>query len=324
MRYTSPGPSTTPMIRGTGGSETFTLVEAKLNYQEPLVLVVYSTAGGGKSRLAGTANHLGIIPTEAKTIGSAVRTAEEFGNDPPIIPSQQLIRVDDPAHQTRMPKVCLSVEDRKFQKGNEFRAPLLQEEMQRLADAIGIDDPPPKCCQRHYFRWHVQREKHFAYMMLDDPRIKTIAIDSFGTFCADVSYANYGAVGVLSASDYGFAPREDMNKELREFLNAMNRKNLILTHHSKQVWENNQPTARNKPESAWSGVDYFQTLEVELIVEEIRGAGNRVERVRYKALCRDCQANPKLIGQVLAEDQGISFAALAMRVFPESDPDFWE
>lgn len=306
-------------------SDSLSLTTAKLDYQEPLVLVVYALAGQGKSRLVGTANNLGLLPTEAKTIGSVVRAAQELGNETPIVPNQQLIRVADPALQTRMRKVCQLVDDPKFRKkGGEFSAPLLQEEMQRIAEGITIGQPAPECCQRHYFRWHVMRMKHFGYLMLNDPRVKTIAIDSFGTFCADISYANYGAVGVLSASDYGFAPREDMNKELREFLNAMNRKNLILTHHSKQVWENNQPTSKNKPESAWSGVDYFQTLEVELVTEEVKGAGNRVERVRYKAICRDCQANPRLIGQVLAEDTAITFAGMAQRVFPDSDPAHWE
>jgi hypothetical protein len=289
------------------------------------VLVVYAGAGAGKSRLCGTSDHLGLLPTEAKTVGTVVRTAEALGNETPLVPNKQLIRVADPALQTTMPKVCQKIDDPRFKRGKgEFSASAFQEEMQRISEGITIFSDPPKCCQRHYFRWHVRRMTHFGYMLLADDRVKTIAIDSFGTFCADVSYANYGTTGVISASDFGFAPREDMNKELREFLNAMSRKNLILTHHSAAVWENNQPTGRNKPESAWKGVDYFQTLEVELVTEEIRGAGNRVEQVRYKAMCRDCQANPALIGKVLAEDDQISFSYLAAKVFPDSDPGNWE
>lgn len=302
------------------------LVEARLDYQEPIVLVVYAGAGSGKSYLCGTANHLGLLPTEAKAIGTVMRVAQELGNETPLVPNQQLIRVADPALQTLMPKVCQKVDDPKFKKGGkgEFSASHFQDAMQSIGEKIQITDPPPKCCQRHYFRWHVNRMKHFGYLLLADERVHTNAIDSFGTFCADVSYANYGTTGVISASEFGFAPREDMNKELREFLNAMNRKNLILTHHSKPEWLNNAPTGRNKPESAWSGVDYFQTLTVELFADEIRGAGGRVERVNYRAVCRDCQANPRLIGQTIAENSDINFPFLAQRVFPESNENLWE
>lgn len=293
------------------------LVEAAMDYQEPLVISTYGGPGSGKSRLAGTApGAIGLIPTERKSRQTVLRTAAEFGRKV-IVPEIDLIRTDNPMLLGMMAQSCVVVGDDKHKNWTPGQ---IQDEMQRLSALIKLDSARPSCCQRHYFRWHVQRVKSVAFRMADDPSIRTIVIDTFGALVDDISYANYGITGVIDPKEFGFAPREDMNKEVREFLNCISHKNLVLTHHSSDVWKDGKPTNQTKPMSAFSKIGHYTSVMLEQVRnDKVAGDGAG----RYVCRVKDCQANASIIGLDLLMDEDVSFATLAQQVYPESDPGFW-
>lgn len=314
--------------KGGGGvslsDDELGLVTADLtSYQEPLVVGIFGGPGSGKSRfLASAPGDIGLIPTESKSRQTVLHDAAEFGKQV-ILPSingkeVSLIRTANPMMLASIPQTCIVIGDEKH-KG--WTAGALQDEMQKIAESITITSPAPECCQRHYYRWHVNRVKHFAYLMLDHPTIRTIGFDTFGTFVDDVSYANYGITGVIDPKEYGFAPREDMIKEIREFLNNMSRKNLVLTHHSKGVWRDGKPVAgKTQEDGKFSKLGHYVAVMVEMTRDDKKKLG---DEGYYTMKVKDCQANPVLIGEDVLKDVDITFADLAMKVYPDSDEMNW-
>jgi hypothetical protein len=299
------------------------LGELSLDEQEPMCLAIFGGPGGGKSRLAGTApGGIGLLAMENKSKQTVLTVANELGTKVygPTVNSKaiSLIRTSNQLQLSKMPKSCIVVGSDAY-KG--YTPGQIQDVMQRKSDEITVHSDPPACCQRHYFRWHVERVKFCGYQMLDDDRIKTIVIDPFGTFVDDVSQANYGVTGVIDPKEFGFAPREDMINEIRAFLNNMTAKNLILTHHQKEVWKDNKPTNRMQADGKFSKIGHYATVMLEMRREERKLPGG-VE-VTWKAVVQDCQANATLIGQEVLEGEAISFAALAMLVYPESKIETW-
>jgi hypothetical protein len=291
---------------------TIKLVPAKPDFQEPLVVCLSGKGGSGKSRFTGTAPRLGLIATETKTKQSAIRAAMEMGFPTPLIPDQEMIRGANPMLLAALPKTCIVIGDAKHVG---WTPGALQDAMQEIADKITVDSPYPECCQRHYYRWHVNRMKAVAYMMAAESTVETIGVDSFGAFVDDVSYANYGLTGVIDPKDFGFAPREDMNKEIREFLNAISHKHLVLTHHLKPVWLGGKPTSKFKPESQFSGMEYFQSVSLEM---------RREDDGTYIAKVMDCQANVSLIGQDVLAGESITFGNLFRMVYPDAVDQWFE
>jgi hypothetical protein len=290
------------------------LVEAVADYQEPLIISVYGAPGTGKSRLLGTAPGVGLLATENKARQTVIKTAAEFGRTV-VMPDVSLNRTANPMLLASLPQTCIVLGDAVHKN---WTAGAIQDEMQKIAKTITLTSPPPTCCQRHYFRWAVNRTKETGYRMLEDDRIKTIGVDTFGAFVDDVSYANYGITGVIDPKEFGFAPREDMIKEIREWLNNMSTKNLVLTHHSKEVWKDGKPTNKTQPDGKFSKIGHYTSVACEMIVTDQEfGAG------RYVLKTKDCQANASIIGLELLADEEITFQNLAMQVYPESDPDFW-
>jgi hypothetical protein len=334
------------------------LIEAVVGaYQEPLIIATYGDPGSGKSRLAGTApSIIGLVPTEHKAKQTILTTAAEFGRQV-ILPKIDLVRASTDAMVTAMlPSSCLNPEQDDF-KGMDPKkvGPYIQELMQKISEGISITSERPTCCKRHCYRWHVNRAKYVILQMAAHPDIKSIVIDSFGTFVQDVQYANYGVSGKIDASEFGFAPREDMNAELRELMNAINHKHLILTHHSNTVWLNNKPTNKTKPLSAWSKLGHDITVMIEQTrdddailrnrvrqeemkswllagwtIKDMKAAKARGEAVAdcdiekvYKLSVKDCPANAGIIGMDLMVDEENTFQALAMAVYPDSQPEVW-
>lgn len=307
----------TSKLPEVSSSSPIRLVEAGPSYQEPLIVCTYGTPGSGKSRLGGTApGDIGLIPTERKSRQTVLRTAAEFGKRV-IVPEIDLIRTDNPMLLGMMPQSCIVIDDAAH-KG--WKPGDIQDEMQKKAKMIRLDGPQPSCCQRCYYRWHVQRVKSVAFRMADMPNVKTILIDTFGAFVDDVSYANYGVTGVIDPKEFGFAPREDMNKEIREFLNTISHKNLILTHHSTTVWKDGKPTNKTKPMSLFGKIGHYTSVMVEQDRDEDKEPGEG----RYVLKVKDCQANASIIGLDLLMDDQITFANLAMQVYPDSSESDWE
>lgn len=296
------------------------LIDAPDVYQAPIVVSSYGTPGSGKSRLIGTApGSIGLLPTESKSKQTVLAIAREFGRHV-ILPDIDLNRTANPMLLAAIPQSCIVVGDAAHKNWSGGQ---IQDAMQAISKTITLTSAPPDCCQRHYYRWHVNRVKAVSYQMLADDRIRTIAVDTFGTFVDDVSYANYGVTGVIDPKEFGFAPREDMNKEIREWLNNMSVKNLVLTHHSGDVWKDGKPLkGKTKPASAFGKIGHFTSI----MVEQARDDDADLDKGEPKYILRvkDCQANASIIGLDLLFDEGITFQNLALQVYPESDPDFWE
>ena len=297
---------------------TITLEYAEQTYHDPLVICISGPEGSGKSNLLGTANHLGLLATEYKSKHSVLKAAKDLGQRV-IQPNIDLVRVSNPQLLAELPKSCIVIGDDRHKNSKPGE---IQDEMKEIADGIKLDSPFPTCCRRHYSRWHVNRVKHCAYMLLADDRVKVIGIDTFGQFVQDVLYAHYGLTGVIDPKEFGFAPREDMVTEVREFLNAMTRKHLILTHHQKDVWADGKPVkGKRKPDSAFSQIGHYMTLQIEQYrrgqVGWVAAVGD--DAAQYQVVVKDCTANPSLIRpEPLYYDEDISFGNLAMAVYPDA------
>jgi hypothetical protein len=291
------------------------LTYAEETYHDPLVVVTSGPPGCGKSHLGATAPGLGLIPTESKSRGTVIKDAAKQGLRVKV-PNQDIIRVTDPMLIATLPNTCIVSGDKRYPKSSD-----IQEAMQEIAEQITLDGPPMLCCKRHYYRWHVNRVKRVAYLMLEDPEIRVIMFDTFGQFVDDVSYANYGLTGVIDPSEFGFAPRQDMNEEIRSVLNVLCRKHLILTHHQKDVWRDGKPTKQKKPSSQFSGLGHYATVQVEQYRRGQYGWWEQAgyEDSQYQLKVVDCQQNASLIRpEPLLYDGDISFGTLAMMVYPDA------
>lgn len=305
--YRKPGTAATAPV------QQIELVYAPSSFQEPLIVGVFGGPGTGKSRLIASApSDVGLIATERKSKGTVINDAAKFGRRI-VMPEKDMLRVGNPMLIDRLENTCIVIGDTNH-KG--WTPGQIQDKMQDIADTIRIDSPHPVCCKRHYYRWHVNRVKSVAYRFaLEMDNIRAIGIDTFGTFVNDVSYANYGLSGVIDPKEFGFAPREDMIKEIRDFLNVVTVKHLILTHHSKDVWKDNRPTNKTQLDGKFSKLGH----DVSVMLEHIRNDDVEYGAGKYVVSVRDCQANAELIGQDLMMDEGITFAKLFRAVYPEAE-----
>ena len=316
---TTPTPTPTPTlvkkptVNGVA-QEGIRLIIAEADYQAPLVICTSGAPGAGKSRLIGTSpgDYIGLIATESKSKQTVTRTATQFGKQV-VLPDKDLIRVGNPVLISNLPNTCIVIGDAKHKDVTPGK---IQDEMQEIADRITLDSDHPTCCKRHYYRWHCNRVKYSAFLMFEDSRIKTIAIDPMGQFVDDVSYANYGLTGVIDPKEFGFAPRQDMNNEIRDFLNLLSGKHLVLTHHLKDVWKDGKPTNKKKPASQFSDIGHYATVMVEQTGPSGRDIGE--DDPRYILSVKDCQANAELIGLDLLQDDDITFGNLAALVYPDA------
>ncbi len=289
-------------------------------YQEPLVISLCGDEGSGKSRLLGTAQgKIGVVPTERKTRQSVLAAARECGRVV-VLPDEDLIRTGNPMLTTFLRPQCVNQDDKRYAG---WTLPDIQKKMQEISAGIKLDEPQPVCCLRHNYRWFADREKRVAYEFAARDDIKTIGIDSFGATVEDICYANYGqGVGTLDPKEFGFAPRQDMNQEIRAFLNAITHKNVILTHHLSAVWKDGKPTKQMKPTSNFSKIGHYASVSAKMTL-------NKEARVdegepRYVLSILDCQANASLIGLDVLFDENITFQALAALVYEDSEPEDWQ
>ena len=282
------------------------------SYHDPMVVVTSGPPGSGKSYLAATIKRLGLIPTEYKSKPTINRIRHKLGLPPARVPNQDLIRTADPLKLANLEKTCLVI-GAKSASGVVLNKPAeIQEEMQRISDTIKLDGPAPECCKRHYYRWHVNRVTKAAFMLLEDDKVDVVAIDIFGQFVDDVSYANYGLTGVIDPTEFGFAPRQDMNDEIRRFLNTMNLKPMLLIHHEGTKYVGGKPTGLMKPKGLFGDLGYYTTVEV----RQLRDDGRPIGDGRYRMLVKDCQANASIIGSEL-QDEEISWSELEWRIWPD-------
>jgi hypothetical protein len=131
----------------------------------------------------------------------------------------------------------------------------------------------------------------------------------------DLLYSNYGRTDSIMPLD-----KKSFNQEVRDLLNHLSGKNLILTHHESTIWENNKPTRKTKPTSSFNKTGHYTSVMTHQRRDESKAFGDG----RYSLTVDDCQANAELIGMDLLYDEQITFANLAQLVYPESDAEAWE
>jgi hypothetical protein len=282
-------------------------------YQEPLVVSCFGGEGSGKSRLGGTApGKVGMIPLERKTRQSLLKAAADCGTSV-VSPDLDLIRAGNPMLVANLPPQCQTES-----KGDTPAQ--VAKRMSQISRDMDLDDEQPMCCQQHYSRWHANRVKSVAFRMADMEDVASIYID-FGQMVEDLLFANYGRTDSIMPLD-----RKSMNQEVKDFLNAINHKHLILSHHATEIWKDNKPTKHRKPASSFSKIGHYTSVLVEMVrdVENEIGSGlsgppDIQEPGRWTLYVRDSQANPACIGDSLV-DEDISFSRLGMLVYP----DTWE
>jgi len=281
-------------------------------YQEPLIVSAYGDPGAGKSRLIGTApDPIGVLPMEHKSRQSIMKVANEFGKKV-YAPEIDLIRTDNPMLIASLPPNCVA------QKAPSNATPgWIAAETQKISKAIPLDGEPPICCQIHYYRHKINRAKSVAFRLAAMDEVRTIGIDTFGQMVEDMLFANYGRVDAIMPLD-----RKSFNQEVRDFINAISHKNLILTHHSSNIWKDQKPTNKTKPMSSFGKIGHFTSV----MIEQTRDDDADVEagEPRYTLTVKDCQANAELIGLDVLMDENITFKNLAMLVYPDSDEEVWD
>lgn len=303
------------------------LIEASLaGLVEPIVMSVYGDAGSGKSKLIGSAKgKIGAIPMEHKSRMSILRAAEQYGKVV-VMPEINLIRGSRPMLIDSIPPACVM-------ESAKLTTAQAETEMRRMGKAFRLDEPAPECCQRHYYRWVANRTKSVAFRMAEREDIGTIAIDTFGQFVEDILFATYGRVESIMPLD-----RKDFNQEVRDFLNAICHKNLILTHHSADEYtgsgKESKKTGRTKPRSSFSKIAHYTSVVVEMKFEDRKpmrthnpetGEIDEDPGGRHWSLTvRDCQANPELIGLELLHDGEIRFGRLAEMVYDTTVEADWD
>lgn len=295
------------------------LVEASLDgqrYQEPLIISTYGDPGAGKSNLIGTApGDIGVVPMEHKSRQSVLRSAEIFDRKV-IMPARDLIRAGNPMLIALLPAVCITADIYASKNWkDEDKEKQAARDVEAISKSITLDGPQPDCCALHYYRWHINRVKSVAFRMAELDTIKTIAIDTFGQFVEDMLFANYGRTDKIIPLE-----KKSFNQEVRDFLNAISHKNLILTHHSAQIWKENKPTNKTKPASSFAKIGHYTSVAIHQWRDETKELGEG----RYGVDVLDCTANAGLIGasSIMTDDE-VCFLNLAMKVYPDSDPDYW-
>lgn len=313
MKFTDAQP------KPTSGKYAIPIVEGTATYREPLIISVYGNESGGKSRLIGTAKgKIGLVPLERKSRMSVFRAAEESGRIVKV-PAIDLIRSARASFIETHPSACITPESVKAGKTMDDKVAerIAEQRMEAKHKDIRADSPMPECCQRCYYRWHAQRIKSVAYTFADDDEIETIAIDTFGQFVDDMYFACYGRNEKIAPLD-----KKSFNREVIEFINAINHKHLILIHHEDTVWKDNKPTERTKPKNSFNKIGHFTNVVVRMTRNKLAVG----DQPMYSLFLEDCQANPGLIDlrKPLLTDDLITFPNLAAMIYDGSDPEEWE
>ena len=170
-----------------------------------------------------------------------------------------------------------------------------------------------------YYRTHVNKVKDAAYSLAERKDIKTIAIDSGSQLWEDILFANYGRNQKIMPRDRGSA-----NQEMKDFLNSIQNKHLIITHRSREMWVNDKPSGEFDV-AGFNDIGYYVNLLIEhrLRQKPKKGDGNFQVRVKM------CQARAGLMFDDRDEiesltDELITFQNIAVAVYPDSDFGDWE
>ena len=333
MKYTPPVPAARksvddhdPAVLGVDPSfkskiRFVDVTEDSMISKPPFVMSMYGGEGAGKSRFIGTApGDIGVLALEYKSLPSIIPAARENGKRV-ILPVDNdgkpinLVRNSRASIIAQQPAQCITPDDFKKYDKLEDQVKAASRAMQEKTRKIRYTDPVPECCQQHMYRWHFSREKACGMMLAELDNVKTIAIDTFGQFVEDCLFACYGRTDNIIPLE-----KKSFNQEVRDFLNCVSGKNLILTHHSSDVWVDGKPTKKTKPMTTFNKIGHYTTVMAKF--QRDKKADTEAGQPMYTLFIEDCLARPDLIGDTL-EDGDISFLALASKVYPDVDIDVW-
>lgn len=251
-----------------------------------LVIGVFGIQGSGKTRFCATApDPIGVVPLDRKTRYSVAKTMEELGKTV-VMPNADFIRHENPL-------------------------------------ALATMDMPKAMA---YYKEHVKRVMDAAFKLNSHKDIRTVVIDTGTQLWEDIMFKNYGRNQRIMPRDRGAA-----NQDMIDFLNAMSGKHLILTHKASEVWagdgDNSKPTGKYKA-SGFGHLGYHSTCVIELkkntLYDTEKGSGGG-KSWKYSMDVTDCQGQPELEGpqgKDVLTDESISFANLAMMIYPDQAEEF--
>lgn len=203
--------------------------------------------------------------------------------------------------------------------------------------------------------WSTVRDAH--YKLVDNKSIRTIVWDNGANIWGDCKLAYVGKDKIDPSSLLGMdgkptgtrigtqktMPRDlgEAKREIREMVNAVDDKNLIILHPAEDEYRND-PSDSNKPgvktgeikrSGAMPGIEFLTQVEVRQTRDEITG--------QFMARLMSSTANSDIRGrkgELVWKNNGnvwvpspdelvgddINFAMIAMAVFPDSDWDSWQ
>jgi len=255
-----------------------------------LAVAVYGGEGSGKTEFSCTApGVIGFIPLERKCRQTVYTARKKYGKTI-LLPDKDFIRVTNPIALANLgPDKC----------SNPSRL------------------TPPMCCAPHYYRAHVDSVKSALMDLYFTPGVDSLVIDSGTQLWEDMLMAHYGRTNRIMPLD-----RKPCNQEMIDLLNSLSGKNLVITHRTAQVWKGNNPTDKVKLDG-FGKIGFFVSAVVRCVNDEDKEEG---EDGWFYMDIDMCQAKPsiaKTAGKKALEDGGMTFANLAMLIFPDSDPEKW-
>lgn len=248
-----------------------------------LSIVPFGEGGTGKTRLILTCpGAIGIVPLNRK----CRPTVEAFRG------------IVCPGKKIYFPK------DELMRHANPMALAMMEPYCENKTVRIGVE--APKCCARHYYRWHVNRVKDAVWTMAENPAIQTIAIDDGTQLYEDILYAHYGRANRISEDKTVYGPP---NQEMIDLINSIDHKHLVIPHQAKDEYKGKTATGRDTVKG-FREVGYYVSILAEMTRD--------VKKQEFALSCRMCQENAGLHGDAgdrMLKDDDISFLSLAMKIF---------
>lgn len=163
-------------------------------------------------------------------------------------------------------------------------------------------------------RWEKIKEIYSNF--LEDPTIRTIALDTGTQIYEDIRLARFGKLTQVMPIHYG-----PVNSELREMILAAKGKNLIVTHKLGKEYKNDKWDGKSFESKGWSDMRFNTQITLRHSCEMVAD-DDGVRHPQFKITIEDCNQDPTLKGLELTDDE-CTFANLAQLVYPDADSDIW-
>lgn len=156
-----------------------------------------------------------------------------------------------------------------------------------------------------YYTNHCAKIQDAIYTFAERKDIRSIAIDSGTQLVEDFLFKHFGRSQRIMPRDRG-----PLNQDMRDVLNSLQDKHVIITHQASEIWRNDKPTGKFDW-SGWNKLDYYCNVIVEHKYDEKSG--------QFSLTIRLCQDRPDLIGETILFDEDITFEMLATTIYPDAN-----